>query len=85
MSNLTSEQISFCQRMNTRQWNVLYQLTEAPWHMSASERSDPETYDLVRHKLARCYSGVPEGSGLWMWGATDAGKAAILRHNDGRL
>jgi len=72
----TKEQAAFAAAMTDRQWSVLGSLT-IPYHLSASERADPEVWALVRHKLAYCYPGVVGVQALYMWQATEAGETLI--------
>lgn len=65
--------------MTDRQWHVLGSLC-IPYHLSASERADPEVWALVRHKLAYTYPGVAGVQALYMWRATEAGEALLKEH-----
>lgn len=76
MTKLTSDQIAFARTMTERQWAVLGSLT-IPYHLSASERADPEIWALIRNKLAYTYPGVVGVQALYMWRATDEGEALI--------
>lgn len=76
MAKLTNEQIAFASTMTERQWAVLGSLT-IPYHLSASERADPEIWALIRNKLAYTYPGVVGVQALYMWRATDEGEALI--------
>jgi hypothetical protein len=38
--------------------------------MSASERADPELYELIRNRFVRCSNANLDG-GLSMWGVTE--------------
>jgi len=77
MPRLSKDQIAYLRTLSDKQRRVLRVLCDAPFHMSATERSDPELYDLFRHKLVRGSAGHPLVSGLWVWEATDLGKSAI--------
>lgn len=85
MSKLTKEQIEFARRMTMKQWQTLRALAMFPFYLSASERGDPESYALIREKLAQCATPVPDMSALFMWMATDAGKAALKLRDAGKL
>jgi hypothetical protein len=78
MPQLTKEQIDFVKSMTVKQRVVLKALAMFDWYMSASERADNELYELIKAKLARCYLGEKD-IGLLSWGATAAGKLAVLQ------
>jgi hypothetical protein len=81
----TNEQIEFARRMTQRQRDTLRVLAMFPFHMSASERGDPELYALVRNKLVECYSNLPNAQALYMWEATPQGKAISQQLCEGTL
>ena len=70
MTAITEDQSTFASRMTERQWRVLQTLVMFWCPLTASERSDPELYILIRRKLAICR---PSAQGITMWGATAAG------------
>lgn len=80
MPKPSKEQIEFASRMSPKQWQALIGLKEGPFFLSASERGDPEIYELIRRKLAR--SSLIEGLGCashWSWFLTDAGNWIVRR------
>ena len=81
MSRITKEQLEFTNAMTIKQRRVLWALSIYPhgYFMSASERADPELYELIRHKLVQCSSAVL-GGGLPSWGLTEVGKRIAARH-----
>lgn len=84
MTKLTKEQIEFAGSMTIKQRHVLRALAIYPngWFMSASERVDPELYELFRHRLVQCHHVCPTG-GLPSWGVTDFGKRIAERQAKG--
>lgn len=72
----TKEQLAFAATMTDRQWGVLGSLC-IPYHLSATERADPEVWALVRNKLAYAYPGVAGVQALYMWRATEVGEALL--------
>lgn len=84
MPRLTTDQIEFARSMTIKQRGVLHALSMFDWYMSASERADNELYDLIRNRLARCYTH-PTGRGLLSWGLTDAGRKVVQRIKKGAL
>lgn len=85
MTKPTDDQFEFARSMTRRQRNTLRALAMFPFHLSASERGDPELYALIRHKLAICHSTMPDVVGPFMWGATDEGKAIAKKQTAGEL
>lgn len=79
MSRPTNEQIEFARTMTIKQRHALRALAMFPFYMSASERGDPEIYDLIRMKLAQAKSCSMPGPGPFMWSATAAGIAIIQK------
>lgn len=75
MGKLSKEQAEFAKAMTIKQRRVLWALAiyQAGWFMSASERADPELYELFKHKLVMCGHAVI-GGGLPTWGLTEAGR-----------
>jgi hypothetical protein len=49
---------------------------------SASERADPELYELFRHRLVQCHHVFATG-GLPSWGVTELGKRIAERQAKG--
>jgi hypothetical protein len=82
---IKKEQLEFARGMNARQWNTLSALNMFPFHLSASERGDPELYALIRNGLASCQTGVERVSALYSWMATDIGGAVMRLKQTGRL
>ncbi|TGN86704.1 hypothetical protein EOW77_0019035 [Bradyrhizobium yuanmingense] len=84
MTRLTKEQIEFARTMTIKQRRVLSALSIYPdgWFMSASERADPELYDLIRHRLVQCHQPYMAGS-LPAWGVTHLGKRIAERQAKG--
>jgi hypothetical protein len=80
MSKLTKDQIEFANAMTIKQRHVLRTLAIYPngWFMSASERADPELYELFRHRLVQCHHVCATG-GLPSWGVTEFGKRIAAR------
>lgn len=77
MTKLTTDQIEFAKTMTIKQRTVLKALAMHPWFMSASERADPELYELIRHKFVQCNHTVPVfNGGLPSWGVTEQGARA---------
>jgi hypothetical protein len=85
MKKPNDEQLTFARSMTRRQRDTLRALAMQPFHLSASERGDPELYALVKHKLAICHSTMPDVIGPFMWGATDAGKVIARKQTAGEL
>ena len=85
MTKPTKEQLEFARSMSRRQRDTLRALAMFPFHMSASERGDPELYALVKHKLAQCHSTMPDVIGPFMWGATDAGRVVAHKQTSGEI
>lgn len=83
MSNPTNEQLEFARRMTIKQRHALRGLAMFPFFMSASERGDPEIYELIRMKLAQAQSSMMGGLGPFLWSATAAGEA-IARKLDAK-
>jgi hypothetical protein len=77
MFKFTQQQLDYINSLSIKQRRVLRALSETPYYMSASERTDPDLYDLIRNKLARAYNGLPVECGLWIWGATELGTRAV--------
>ena len=84
MTRLTKDQIAFAQAMTIKQRRVLRTLAMWPWYMSASERADPELYELFRNRLVRSHHAIDAG-GLLSWGVTEAGKRIAERMEKGLL
>jgi hypothetical protein len=82
-TNFTQEQLDCINSLSIKQRQVLRALSNGPFHLSASERADPELYHLIRSKLARTYNGNPFDFGLWIWGLTSLGERAV-KHLAGR-
>jgi hypothetical protein len=84
LSKLTKGQIEFAKAMTIKQRRVLWALLIYPtgWFMSASERADPELYELFRHRLAQCHHACA-GGGLPSWGLTDCGRRIAERQAKG--
>ena len=70
--------------MTIKQRGVLKALATyaAGWFMSASERADPELYELIRYKLVQCSHAV-FGGGLPSWGVTEIGMRVAQRQAKG--
>ncbi|MCR6735513.1 MAG: hypothetical protein NVV83_16190 [Afipia sp.] len=84
MTKLTNDQIEFARSMTIKQRTVLKALAMHPWFMSASERADPELYELIRHKFVQCNHTVPTFvGGLPSWGVTEQGARAAKRLAEG--
>ena len=84
MSRLTKDQIEFAKSMTIKQRRVLRVLSTYPsgWYMSASERADPELYELFKYRLVACHHACAEG-GLPAWGVTQFGKHIVERQAAG--
>lgn len=78
MPRLTKSQADFAKTLSIKQRGVLNALGGSDYFMSASERADPDLYDLIRNKLARCYSHS-KSDGLFSWGLTDVGYDVLRR------
>lgn len=50
--------------------------------MSASERADPELYELFRHRFVQCHHSCAT-DGLPAWGVTEIGKRIADRRAKG--
>jgi hypothetical protein len=85
MTTVTDDQIEFARSMTIKQRAVLRALSMFDWFMSASERVDAELYELIRHKLARCYAPSGRVTGPLSWGATRAGRQIADRIEKGAL
>lgn len=86
MTKLTKEQIEFAKSMTIKQRRVLWALSIYPsgWFMSASERADPELYELFSHRLVQCFHACV-GGGLPSWGVTNFGRRIAERQAKGAL
>lgn len=86
MSKLTKDQIEFAKSMTIKQRRVLWALAIYPsgWFMSASERADPELYELFKHRLVACHHACADG-GLPAWGVTNFGRRIAERQGKGIL
>jgi hypothetical protein len=86
MGKLTKDQIEFAKRMTIKQRRVLSSLSIYPigWFMSASERADPELYELIRHRLVQCHQPCADG-GLPAWGVTSIGRRIADRQAEGSI
>ncbi|MCW5694550.1 MAG: hypothetical protein KIT48_19495 [Pseudolabrys sp.] len=85
MSKPTTDQLSFARTMSRRQRLALWNLADHPAYMSVSEQIDAEFKALIKHGLAAGHSTTPDGSGPFMWAATDAGKAISKQVAAGEL
>jgi L-asparaginase II len=85
MTRLTKDQIAFAQSMTIKQRRVLRTLAMWPWYMSASERADPELYELFRNRLVRSSHHAAGAGGFLSWGVTEAGKRIAERMEKGSL
>jgi len=83
MASFTKQHGDFARRMSERQWRVLTSLTMFQFHLTASERSDPELYALIRNGFAICGAATFSGD-LPYWRATDVGAALIKRRDADR-
>lgn len=85
MPRLTNKQIEFAKSMTIKQRRVLRTLSDYPsgWFMSASERADPELYELFRTKFVQCSHACVTG-GLPSWGVTEQGKRIADRQAKGQ-
>lgn len=85
VTKLTNDQIEFAKSMSIKQRSVLKALAmyAAGWFMSASERADPELYELIRYQLVQCSHAVL-GGGLPSWGVTEAGMRVARRQGQGQ-
>lgn len=82
MTRLTGDQIEFARSMTIKQRTMLRTLAMFPsWFMSASERADPELYDLIRNKFVQCATVF--GSALPSWGVTEQGRRVAARQAQG--
>jgi hypothetical protein len=86
MTKLTKDQIEFAKTMTIKQRRVLGALSIYPsgWFMSASERADPELYELFRHRFVQCHHACAAG-GLPGWGVTNFGRRIAERQAKGSL
>lgn len=85
MTKLTNDQIEFAKLMTIKQRTVLKALAMHPWFMSASERADPELYELISNKFVQCHHTVPTwGGGLPSWGVTEQGARVAERQTQDR-
>jgi hypothetical protein len=86
MTKLTKDQIEFAKLMTIKQRRVLWALSIYPsgWFMSASERADPELYELFKHRLVQCHHACADG-GLPGWGVTKFGRRIAERQAKGAL
>lgn len=87
MARLTNDQIQFAKSMTIKQRRVLQALAMFPsgWYMSASERSDPELYELIRpNRLVQCCSAGLDG-GLPSWGVTEQGRTVAKKLAQGTV
>ena len=84
MAKLTKDQIEFAKAMTIKQRRVLSALSIYPsgWFMSASERADPELYELFKRRLVQCHQPFA-GGGLPAWGVTEFGKRIAEQHANG--
>jgi hypothetical protein len=80
MTKLTKDQIDFAKAMTIKQRRVLSALSIYPsgWFMSASERTDPELYELFKYRLVQCQH-ARAGGGLPSWGVTEFGRRVAER------
>jgi len=84
MTRLTNDQIDFAKSMTIKQRHVLRALAMHPWFMSASERADPELYELISNRLVQCHNTVPSlTGGLPSWGVTECGARIAERQTQG--
>jgi hypothetical protein len=85
MARPTTDQIEFAKSMTTKQLRVLRALAIYPsgWYMSASERADPELYELFVHRLVQCNHACA-GGGLPSWAVTEFGKRIAERQTKRR-
>ncbi len=78
MTKLTKDQLAFAKSMTIKQRRFLRTMETFPaWFMSASERADPDLYDLVRHKFVQCAAVF--GGTLPSWGVTEQGRRIVKR------
>lgn len=89
MGRLTKEQVDFAKGMTIKQRRVLQSLAKFPFYMSATEHSDPELHDLIRHRLVSCTRCMIVDSdfdgGHPSWGATHAGRIIAVKLQSGSL
>lgn len=85
VTRLTKDQIEFAKAMTIKQRRVLSALAIYPggWFMSASERADPELYELFKHRFVQCHHPCADSGSLPAWGITHFGKRIAERQANG--